>query len=941
MKPEEALNTSDHLPVTLSLDMALIPQVSTECKMKSRTKWGKISDEVLRDRYTIPVSECCDELLTRYVKTIPQPEHVDLILDRLSLCMRECEGSLPKTKPRAHQKSFWSSELSKLKKDKVKCYRDWVSEGRPRDSDNQFWVNHKKAKKIFAKRIKEISKKYESDKIEQAISSSELNINQFWRMLKRERTSGRVKVLSIKNKQDKVVHDVSEILETWRSHFSELSTPMISDKFDEDHFNRVTKEVHEFTKTTDLDMFSDVPFEYDEIAKGIEKLNSNKTPGYDEITKENLIAGGPKVTELLCLVFNLILTLEYVPENFRLGIQVPLYKGKNASTLETNSYRGITLLSTYNKLYEVVLWGRMSKWWEETSVVSRLQGACRRGYSCLHTALMLQEAIATLLETNPNVFVLYLDVRRAFDSVWVDGLFHRLYALGVTGRTWRILYKTYVNFRCRVRVNDDVSEWYPMMCGIHQGGYLSLIKYTAFIDSLIVTLEQSGACASVYGIHVSPLGYADDIASASISERDIDKVLRLADRHSREWRYEFNAKKSAVSVFGKTTRQYEDDAQHRQYLLGPERVKETKEYDHVGLKSCAGGKYSNRTIEKIKKGRKTLNAASGIGLRRGGLNMRACSFIFWSLIVPIVTFASELWVMGEEDVRLLDDFQIYSGRRVQRFSFNTPRESSFVGLGWMRLESFIAGKKLLFIRTIIKMKDQSPVKMIFVQRCIAFDRNIEDGLTNKFDSPIFNILRMALCFNLYNEVMRMVKGLAIFSKTQWSKMVWRKAWQVEDTDWFFRSSLLKYTLRLSKTMGDVCYLVWWQISDRYPALMKTCETMAKFVCRSSLLKNDDYRFKNDINTNQICQLCDLYAVENIQHVAMHCTHHEEVRTRMLLEIDAISPQLFTNDPDVFNILLGKNVPSIDIDIMTEVWICAGKAICNMYYCVLNSRAGIG
>ena len=259
----------------------------------------------------------------------------------------------------------------------------------------------------------------------------------------------------------------------------------------------------------------------------------------------------------------------------------------------------------------------MSKWWEETSVVSHLQGACRRGYSCLHTALMLQEAVATLLETNPNVFVLYLDVRQAFDSVWVDGLFHRLYALGVTGRTWRILYKTYVKFRCRVRVNDDVSEWYPMMCGIHQGWYLSLIKYTAFIDSLIVPLEQSGACASVYGIHVSPLGYADDIASASVSERDIDKILRLADRHSREWRYEFNAKKSTISVFGKTTKQYEKDAQHRRYILGSERVKETKEYDHVGLKSCAGGKYSNRTLEKIKKGRKTLNAASGIGLKRG------------------------------------------------------------------------------------------------------------------------------------------------------------------------------------------------------------------------------------------------------------------------------------------------------------------------------------
>ena len=62
---------------------------------------------------------------------------------------------------------------------------------------------------------------------------------------------------------------------------------------------------------------------------------------------------------------------------------------------------------------------------------------------------------------------------------------------------------------------------------------------------------------------------------------------------------------------------------------------------------------------------------------------------------------------------------------------------------------------------------------------------------------------------------------------------------------------------------------------------------------------------------------------------------------MLNDIDNICPGIFTNDPDVFNILLGKNIPTVDFDIMTEVWICAGKAICHMYYCILRSREGIG
>ena len=146
--------------------------------------------------------------------------------------------------------------------------------------------------------------------------------------------------------------------------------------------------------------------------------------------------------------------------------------------------------------------------------------------------MVLQESVATLLENNPKVFVLYVDVRKAFDSVWIDGLFHRLYALGVTGKTWIILYGTYVDFKCRVCVSDKVSAWYPMSCGIHRLGYLSLIKYTAFIDSLIRELDNSGACATIYGIHVSPLGYADDIASASVSKSKIDNVLRIAGKLS-------------------------------------------------------------------------------------------------------------------------------------------------------------------------------------------------------------------------------------------------------------------------------------------------------------------------------------------------------------------------------------------------------------------------
>ena len=96
------------------------------------------------------------------------------------------------------------------------------------------------------------------------------------------------------------------------------------------------------------------------------------------------------------------------------------------------------------------------------------------------------------------------------------------------------------------------------------------------------------------------------------------------------------------------------------YRLGSEKVLEKKMYDHVGLKNCVGGDFTDRIEENISKGRRAFCAASGIGIQTGGLTLRICCFIYWTIIVPIVTYASELWVIRDSDIDKLDKFQRYS-----------------------------------------------------------------------------------------------------------------------------------------------------------------------------------------------------------------------------------------------------------------------------------------
>ena len=145
----------------------------------------------------------------------------------------------------------------------------------------------------------------------------------------------------------------------------------------------------------------------------------------------------------LCVrrMFNRIALLEYIPLNFRQSTQIPLYKGKNTCSLDQNNYRGITLLTSLNKVFEILVWERMKDCWEGEQVISPLQGACRPGKLCVHSSLILQESIAVGLGTKKKVLVTYLDVSKAFDGVWIDGLFFQLRKMGIRGRVWHMLYK--------------------------------------------------------------------------------------------------------------------------------------------------------------------------------------------------------------------------------------------------------------------------------------------------------------------------------------------------------------------------------------------------------------------------------------------------------------------------------------------------------------------
>ena len=195
-------------------------------------------------------------------------------------------------------------------------------------------------------------------------------------------------------------------------------------------------------------------------------------------------------------------------------------------------------------------------------------------------------------------------------------------------------------------------------------------------------------------------------------------------------------------------------------------------YDHLGLQNSRHGDNKERLMEKMGKGRKALNAVAGLGFRPGGLTIKACSILFWSMAVPIATFSCELWVLKDEDIDIIEQFQRYSGRRIPRFHSRSTYETSYVGLGWIRHEYFVYIKKVMSIRIIAILDDDIIYKKVFMQRMLSYENSPDTGRMNTYNNPIWDMIRIAEVFGLFNEIRRMLMGAIVYRKYQWKEIIW-------------------------------------------------------------------------------------------------------------------------------------------------------------------------
>ena len=162
------------------------------------------------------------------------------------------------------------------------------------------------------------------------------------------------------------------------------------------------------------------PFSDEELAQALRRMRMT-SPGADRIHNAFLMALSDEQLASVLSLFNQSFQLGILPDTWREGVILPIPKpGKDPSS--ASSYRPITLLSCLGKLMERLVAARLDYFAESSSLLLPNQCGFRRGNNTMDVLLRLEHRIRRAQSASEVCLVVYVDLKAAFDKVWVDGL---------------------------------------------------------------------------------------------------------------------------------------------------------------------------------------------------------------------------------------------------------------------------------------------------------------------------------------------------------------------------------------------------------------------------------------------------------------------------------------------------------------------------------------
>ena len=415
--------------------------------------------------------------------------------------------------------------------------------------------------------------------------------------------------------------------EDWHKHFSTLHG---QDENVTDHLNsNITEPPCEKLNK---------PFTKDELLVIIKKLKKGKATGYDMISNEMLKNAPENILILILNYINLCLEKSLISDSICYDIIHPIFKDGERSNPE--NYRGICISSAILKLITSLINERIKKKVNEMNVINKNQIGFQEHARTSDHLFALKHVVNKYVTTGKKkLYACFVDLKKAFDSVWHKGIFYKLENLGLHGNLLSLVKCIYKNTKCAVREGDRITQFFSFRKGVRQGCPMSPLLFNLYINDVFEVINNSvDSPIYIKNKQVNALMYADDLVILGQTENELQMCVENLLKYCQRWKLEINTKKTKCIVFNRGNRLCKANISVNNKSI--ENVKSIKYLGFtISAKNCNLG---NTPVDLSIKAKRAIFALNN-RIKLSMLPTRLALKIFDTQISPILLYGAEVW----------------------------------------------------------------------------------------------------------------------------------------------------------------------------------------------------------------------------------------------------------------------------------------------------------
>jgi len=521
-----------------------------------------------------------------------------------NLFQRELTSSIGKHIPisqnaNKRRKKWISKDTEESIRLKHRAYRKYKNE--PTEEN---WAEFKKMRN----KVTETTRNARVDFENQVAHDFKDNPKAFWSYVKGQ-TSVRSGVAPLKKDDGSIATKPEDKAEELNRFFASVFT-------DEDRNHIPTPKPEQMTSVLESIVITDK-----DIEQEIRGLKPGKSAGPDGIHPKVLIEVSEQISLPLKLIFQKSLHEGVVPQAWKEAEVVPIFKKGQRDN--PGNYRPVSLTSVCCKMLERIVRRAIVGHATLNNLLTPAQHGFRPNRSCTTQLLLVTEEWTKWMDEDLPFDCIYLDYRKAFDSVPHERLLTKIHSLGVRGSLHKWIRSFLSGRRQRVRVDNSLSSWRPVTSGIPQGSVLGPTLFLFFINDLPSVTQNEVAL------------FADDSklygTVAKVEDREsLQRDLHELGEWSAKWQLPFNEDKCSVIHYGR------HNAKHN-YILNGKVIGKSDEEKDLGVLFDSSLDFERHITAATKK----ANSRLGI-VRRGfrSLSEKPFSRLYKSLVRPLVEYAN-------------------------------------------------------------------------------------------------------------------------------------------------------------------------------------------------------------------------------------------------------------------------------------------------------------